>query len=179
MDYSKVGDEVDLAQLDQDRQQYGDSRLHEGMQMERFYAEQERYNDKVEADHDYVISRPEYSYLDEENSDGFDAELADDVNNLHLMIAQYNDNNKVWGNTNVRYKDTVTMLTRFGEKYHQMKSTNSASNISKQRGSAGVRPSSGSSRSSRSFTPEQIAQMSPAQYARYEKDIERQINSLI
>lgn len=175
MDYNKSDEELTVEQLEKDRAQYGDSKFSEGARIERFYADQERYNDKVEADNDYILSRPEYSFLDEDNADGFDAELADDINNAHLMLAQYDEDKKVWGNTGVRYKDTVAMMVKFGEKYHQMKSTNSAANLKKQASSAGVRPTGGARESYRVFTPEQIARMTPAQAEKYSKDIDRQI----
>jgi len=175
MDYNKTDEELTVEQLQQDRNQYGDSRFSEGAALERFYAEQERFNDKLEADNDYILSKPEFAFLDE-SSDNFDADLAENINDLYLSMAGYDDNSKTFANTGIRYKQFVPMVKSMLDKYATIHNSQSGSTARKTRSTTGVTPTGGKRESTRTFTPEQIARMSPAQYSRYEKDLERQIN---
>jgi hypothetical protein len=131
--------EYDVDDLESDRKSYGDSRYAQGIELQRFYDQQERYYDKVETDSDWVANR--YSFLDEE-SDDFDPELNSDINEAFFEAAGYNDKSKTFGNTGVRYKTFVQRYVRAMEKFAANRGSESSSNLERQRGRTGVRPTS-------------------------------------
>lgn len=137
--------EYDVNDLEKDRNQYGDSRYAQGIEHQRFYDQQERFYDKLENDSDYISSK--YSFLDQE-SDDFDADLTQTINELYLDAAGYDRKTHAISNTNIRYKNFVTEYVKAMERYASRRNADSTKNMERQRGQAGVRPTGGTGRKS-------------------------------
>jgi hypothetical protein len=128
------GAEYDVTDLEKDRQQFGDSRYAEGVKLQRFYDQQERYHDRIETDSDWVANK--YSFLDED-SDDFDPELNKAITELFFEAAAYNPKTHVFNNTNIRYKPFVQRYVQSMQKFASGRSDDSI----KPRPRTGVQPS--------------------------------------
>lgn len=125
-------DEV-YQKLEQESQQYGQSRYQEGLNQARAI----EFRTRLEIDAPRVESK--YPQLDK-TSPNFDPDLADDLNTLYLHVVGYDQQSGVASNPNIRYSDFIDTQIGVAERLASKKNAETTANVAKQAASAGLRP---------------------------------------
>lgn len=175
LDYTQA-DQFDVTQLEQDRNQFGTYQFAQGAKTAQFFADQDRFMDRLENDNDYVMSK--YDVLDPE-SDKFNADLADRINTRYLRTVGFNEQTGTVRETKLRYKQFVKEYMEDLDTYAASRNANSTRNIASQAAQAGIRPGGSSRKSLGELKPGDISKMSDAEYTKYKDEIDRQISSML
>lgn len=137
------GADYDKETLERDREAYATRRAAEAVSQLQSAAQQEFFIDRMERDVEYISSRT--PQLDESASE-FDPDLADSVNRLYLATIGYNPQTGVITNPGIRYRDFASAFMGALDKVKTSESADTAQNLARQSGRAGVRPTVASRR---------------------------------
>lgn len=181
LELTEDGD-YELKQLEEDRLRLAQSTRQQG-EFEGYTRAQdtlraELFADKLEADKERVEIK--YPELDQE-SDNFDPDLASSVNRLYLKTVGYKVDKagqvKIT-NPTVRYTDFVDGFIAIAERIAETRNAETATNVAKQAAKQGIRPTGGG-RKTLALTPENIANMSDADFAKNKDAINQQVMKLL
>lgn len=199
LDYNK-SEQFEVEDLEKDRKAYGEQAFLEATKLEREVAEQEKFWSSMDYESRILTSNPEFAWLDDKNSDAFDPDRAETVNELYLEMIGYKEIPVVDPRTNMQIVDPNTGKPAFRatvartdisyEKFVKnlvgtMKSwaedeiETSRNNLVEQRDNAGVRPSGGARKTLGDLKPGDISKMSDEDLEKYSDEIDRQILSLL
>lgn len=173
LDYNDV-EELDVKDLQSDREQYGRTNFSKGAETERFYADQEKFWTTVEYEDKLLQTDPKYSFLNE-RSKKFDPDLAEDMHEKFLELVGFNPNTKTTRRTDVSFGNFVKREVEEREKWAARVEDQIVKNAAAQRSTAGIRPSGSATRSLGKLRPGDISKMSQKEFEKHEAEIDRQI----
>jgi hypothetical protein len=150
------GKQYSVEQIESDRQKFGESQFQQGIQAAQTVYQQEAWVDRLEIDGDRVASK--YPMLDEE-SDGFNPDLAARINEMYLSIVGYDQNSGRVANPRIRYKDYVDSFMSVTDHLASSKNADSTKNLAQQAASGGVPPTGGTRQQTTVESPQDIRDM--------------------
>lgn len=161
--------------LYEDRNQYGDTRHSQGIQMGYNMAQLERFADKLEDDGEFV---------QEKYSDYFeDPDFVSRLNSRYMqetgVSADRNGNILSVANPSVRYKNFVADYIGEIERFAQSRTADTAKNVAKQSSRQSVRSTSASRKALGDLRPGDISKMSDEEYERHKHEINRRLTDAL
>jgi hypothetical protein len=158
--------EYRIDDLEADRRQYGEMQRQQGLTEAQELTRTEMWKDSVERDNDYIDRK--YPMLDE-NSDEFDPDIADIINQQYLSIVGFNG--RAVANP-VRYRHFVEAQMEMAERLVASRNAETATNVARQASQTSVKTGSSARKSGRDWSvPGAIANLSPAEYDKYKDEI--------
>lgn len=159
--------EYQIDDLQKDRDQYGQGQYERGLESAQSVAQTTVWLDSVERDNDYVDR--EYPVLNE-NSDDYDPDTANYINNLYLQTVGY-DGKSV--KNPIKYREFVSAYMEGAERIAEARNAETAQNIARQSGRTSVKSTQGNRRQSRDWSkPGAIASLSSDEYDKFKPEID-------
>lgn len=159
--------EYPIEQLNADRQKYGEAQYQQGLDTAQQVAQTTVWKDSVERDNDFIDEK--FPIMDE-NSDEYDSDIANYINNLYLKSTGY-DGTSV--KNPIRYRDFVQANMELADRLKVQASAETAQNVSRQASQASIKSGANSRRSARDWSqPGAIANLSPDEYDKFKPEID-------
>jgi hypothetical protein len=193
MDYDSA-ERLDVEDLKKDREAYANDKFVEGVKLERFVQNQERFWDGVTSDTRVLESDPKFSFL-KEGSDTFDEDLTADINEMYLSLVGYKETplvnaqgqrlfdgktgqpavRRTVDRTDLSYEKFVRNYVERLDSYASERRDSTVKNLAEQSRNGGVRPTGSARKSLGSLKPGDISKMSDEEFEKNEAEIDRQI----
>lgn len=186
--------ELDVDELKNDRQQYGETRFLTGVQAQKALAEEANFWTAVEYQNKLLLTDPKFAFLNEDDTDNFDEKKADKINQLYLKVIGHKeelikgkDGLVIADEKGVPYKRITTtrkdlpydeFVRDYMENVEEFISDNEAEttkNLVKQKAHQGVRPGGSSKRGIGKLKEGDISKMTDEEFEANEAEIDRQI----
>jgi len=186
--------ELDVDELKNDRQQYGETRFLTGVQAQKALAEEEKFWQGIEYQNKLLLTDSKYSFLNEDDTENFDEPKAAKINNLYMKVIGYKeelikgkDGIVLADDKGVPYKRITTtrkdlpydeFVRDYMENVEEFVADNEAEttkNLVKQHAHQGVRPGGSSKRGLGKLKEGDISKMTDEEFEANEAEIDRQI----
>lgn len=159
--------EYPIEQLNADRQKYGAAQYQQGLDTAQQVAQTTVWKDSVERDNDFIDEK--FPIMDE-NSDEYDSDIANYINNLYLKSTGY-DGTSV--KNPIRYRDFVRANMELADRLKVQASAETAQNVSRQASQTSIKSGANSRRSARDWSqPGAIAALSTDEYDKFKPEID-------
>jgi hypothetical protein len=173
LDYNDVT-ELDVKDLQNDRTNYGRTNFSKGAQLERFYADQEKFWQGVEYEDKLLQTDPKYNFLNEK-SKKYDPDLAEELHEKFFELIGFNPETQVTRRTDISFSNFVKREIGDRENWAARTEDQIVKNAAAQRSTSSIRPGGSPTRSLGKLKPGDISKMSQKDFEKHEAEIDRQI----
>jgi uncharacterized protein YerC len=159
--------EYQIADLEKDRQQYGEMQRQQGLSQAQDIARTTVWRDSVDRDNDYIDRK--YPMLDE-NSPEFDPDIANLINQQFLQVVGFNGSTVA---NPIRYRHFVEAQFELADRFATSRNAETAQNVARQAAQTSVKTGSNTRKGSRDWSePGAIAALTPEEYQKHKPEIE-------
>lgn len=173
LDYNDVS-ELDVKDLQEDRTKYGQTNFSKGAELERFYADQEKFWQGVEYEDKLLQTDPKYNFLNEK-SKKYDPDLAEELHEKFFEVVGFNPETQTTRRTDISFANFVKREIGEREAWAARYEDQIVKNAAAQRSTASIRPGGSSPKSLGKIKPGDISKMSQKEFEKHEAEIDRQI----
>ncbi len=174
IDYNQTS-EYEVDALQQDREKYGQLERQRGAELANRLAEQKNFWTVVEYEDKLLKTDPKYSFLNQDDKDNWDEDLAEEMHEKFFQHIGYNPDTQFAARTDISFKKFVEREVETMERWAARNESEIIENSVKQRAQTGIRPSGSPSKSLGTLKPGDISKMSAAEYEKNKAEIDRQI----
>lgn len=173
LDYNDVS-ELDVKDLQADRTKYGQTNFSKGAELERFYADQEKFWQGVEYEDKLLQTDPKFNFLNDK-SKKYDPDLAEELHEKFFEVIGYNPDTQTTRRTDISFANFVKREISEREAWASRTEDQIVKNAAAQRSTASIRPGGSSPKSLGKLKPGDISRMSQKEFEKHEAEIDRQI----
>lgn len=171
--------DYDYKELEEDRSKYGQNQFYKGAQTATQIAEKQAEQDKfwqaTEYESKLLEKEPEFAFLDETNTETFDPDKTQFINESYLAFVGYDPNTSTVQRTDISFEKYARTLVNQVKSWAEDLTDDVEKNMAAQRSNAGIRPGGSPRKSLGQLKPGDISAMSEEEYQRNRDEINRQI----
>lgn len=171
--------DYDYKELEEDRNNFGRNQFYKGaqtaQQIVEKQAEQDKFWQATEYESKLLEKEPEFAFLDETNTETFDPDKTQFVNESFLAFVGYDPNTNTVERKDISFDKYTRVLLDQVKSWAEDYTDNAEKNVAAQRGNSGIRPGGSPRKSLGQLKPGDISSMSDEEYAANRDEINRQI----